>query len=116
MQNPCNELLQMLENMPTYASWAAKDLEKVFLRYGDIVREMVEAEEYAKHKWLANLSPDLHDRLKVMLAEKDVDKQSRQFNNIVFELRCAIEVVTGAIQCREDQWKSLISGNLSRWA
>ena len=113
MQELCDELLRMLNQMPTYASWAVNDLEKVFVRYKEIVHEMIDNENFAKYKWLANLSPDLHERIKAMLAEKNMEKQNRQFNNIVFELRCAIEVITGTVNCREDQWPSLLSGNLS---
>jgi len=109
MQNPGDELNKMLSDIPTYSSWKAEELEKVFIRYREIVVELVESEDYRNFKWLADYCPDLGGRIHLMLAEKETDKQGRQFNNIVFELQCAIEVIAGIFECNDrEEWNSLV--------
>jgi hypothetical protein len=72
----------------------------------------VATDEFINYQWLVNLGPGLHDRIRTMLAETDMETQNRQFNSIIYELRCSIEVITGTIKCGEDQWPTFISGKL----
>jgi len=114
MQDPCDELKRMLKQMPSYTSWTVTELEKIYIRYMEIIRQMVISEEYWKLMWLADKSPDLGDRIQQMLFEKNVERQNMQFSNIAFQLRCAIEVATGTINCSEQEWDSMISTRLPR--
>jgi hypothetical protein len=104
----------MLKEMPSYTSWTVTELEKIYMRYLEIIREMVSSEEYRKLMWLADKSPDLGDRIQEMLFEKNVDRQNMQFSNIVFELNTAIEVATGAIHCNEQDWEKMVAKRLPR--
>ena len=110
MNDPCIELTEMLAHIPTYTSWAAVDLEKIFLRYSEIITEMMESRGYKDYKWLAAYCPDLKKRIQEMLLEQHTDRQSRHFNNIAFELLCAIEVLTGKLKCKSpDKWKVIMA-------
>ena len=114
MQNPCDEFNNMLCHFPTYSSWRVKELEVVFIRYRDIVLELIESEHYKRYSWLADHCPDLANRIQDMLLETETDKQSRQFNNIVFELRCAIELLMGSLDCdSQEEWAAMIARSLS---
>ena len=117
MENPCNELSQMLKAMPTYTSWATVDLEKLFIQYRAIILEMIESDEYVGYRWLTDYCPDLGKRIEDMLSETATDKQGRAFNNIAFELKCAMEVLTGALNCNNhEEWVVILANGLPKAA
>jgi len=117
MKDPCDELIAMLGEIPVYSSWKAIELQTVFVRYREIVVGMVESDDYQNFRWLADYCPDLSGRIQQMLDEQEMVKQYRQFNNIVFELQCAIEVVAGTFECQNrDEWNSLVLQGLPKVA
>jgi len=113
MKDRRDELLHMLEEMPVYKSWSIVELDRMNRRYREIVQDLVTMSEYRKFKWIADRGPDLDDRIQQMASEKNVDKQARQFNNIVFVLQNAIEILTGAIEISQRDWEILVSHKLS---
>lgn len=117
MENPCNELSQMLTRMPTYTSWATVELKELYIRYRAIILEMIASDDYVSYRWLADYCPDLGKRIEEMLSETAADKQNRSFNNIAFELKCAMEVLTGTLNCKgQEDWAILLATGRSKAA
>ena len=115
MENPCEELNQMLKNVPTYASWSTGQLEDMFLRYRAIVNEIIDSKAYAGFRWLSDYCPDLGKRLYEMRRETNSEKQSRAFDNIAFELKSAMEVLTGKLNCSgQEQWTQLMNKGVNK--
>jgi len=109
MHDPYNELNQMLVHMPNYTSWTTDELEELFIRFRAIVIEMVQSPDYTHFRWLGDHCPDLGKRINELLLEKEVDKQGRYFNNIAFELKCAIEVLIGKIEVNNhEEWVQML--------
>jgi len=114
MPKPCNEFNQLLSNIPVYSSWKAHELQTVFTRFRGIVVEIVQSEDYKSFRWLADYCPDLDGRIQQMLAETEMVRQCRQFNNIVFELQCAIEVIAGTFECdNQEEFNSFVFARTS---
>jgi len=93
MYNTNDELNQMLDQIPVYASWKVIELEIVFIRFREITLKMKEPDKYDKQEWFDSCFPNLQGRIKGMLLEKNFEKQNRHYNNIIFDLRCAIETL-----------------------
>ena len=110
MQDRCDELHEISRQIPTYTSWTTGALGEAFNRFREIILELVQSSEYINYKWLAEYCPQLGTKIQLMMDEKRFDKQSALYNNLTFELQCAVDVLLGRIGCRDNHdWENLIS-------
>ena len=117
MQDPYNELQQMLDNMPPFTSWTTNGLEELFIRFRGIVAEMIESDDYKGFRWLGQYCPDLGKRIEDMILAQETVDQTGNYNCIIFELQCAIEVLIGKIECNNyEEWVAMLERVSPRYA
>ncbi len=109
MDTACDDLSKVLDDIPPYASWNVKALEESFVEFHHVISARLAQDRYCHFAWLSEVNKDLRIRIERMIAESSMETQANQFNSIVFEMKCAIEVMMGDLGCENQQeWLLLI--------